>query len=140
MSDPQLYTVGWICTIATESVTAWAFLDEEYDGPSYVAQHDNNSYILGKISRHNVIITILPDREYSTTSAAAVARDLIYSFPNVRIGLIVGIGGGIPSSKYDIRLGDIVISSPSGGKGGVFQYDFGKTIQNIVFQDIGCLA
>jgi hypothetical protein len=53
---------------------------------------------------------------------------MLYSFPNIRIGLIVGIGGGALSLKYNIRLSDIVVSASSDGKGGVFQYDFGKTI------------
>ncbi|KAK4175394.1 hypothetical protein QBC36DRAFT_331536 [Triangularia setosa] len=133
------YTVGWICAITTESVAARAFLDEEYSGLEAVAQHDNNSYILGKIGCHNVVIAVLPDAEYGTTSAAAVARDMLHSFPNVRIGLMVGIGGGAPSLKHDIRLGDVVVSSPGGGKGGVFQYDFGKTIQNQTFQETAFL-
>ncbi|KAG7284875.1 hypothetical protein NEMBOFW57_009490 [Staphylotrichum longicolle] len=64
---------------------------------------------------------------------------MLHSFPNVRIGLIVGIGGGAPSRRHDVRLGDIVVSSPDGGKGGVFQYDFGKTIQNQSFQETGFL-
>jgi hypothetical protein len=33
----------------------------------------------------------------------------------------------------------VVVSSPGGGKGGVFQYDFGKTIQNQSFQGTGFL-
>lgn len=49
---------------------------------------------------------------------------------------MVGIGGGAPSPPdRDIRLGDIVVSSPGDGKGGVFQYDFGKTIQQQDFQE-----
>jgi hypothetical protein len=64
---------------------------------------------------------------------------MLHSFPNVRIGLIVGIGGGAPSSKHDIQLGDVVVSSRDGGRGGVFQYDFGKTIQNQAFQETGFL-
>lgn len=139
MSDTKAYTVGWICAIATESVAARAFLDEEHKGPSHVAQHDNNSYALGKIGSHNVVIAVLPDGEYGTSSAAAVARDMLHSFPNVRIGLMVGIGGGAPSSKHDIRLGDVVVSSRDGSKGGVFQYDFGKTIQNRAFEETGFL-
>lgn len=139
MSDPAKYTVGWISAITSEAVAASAFLDEEHDGPQYVAQRDNNSYTLGRIGSHNVVIAVLPDGEYGTTSAAAVARDMLHSFPNVRIGLMVGIGGGAPSPKNDIRLGDVVVSSPSGGKGGVFQYDFGKTIQNQSFQETGFL-
>ena len=139
MSDPQAYTVGWICAITTESVAARAFLDEEHDGPRKVAQHDNNSYVLGKISSHNVVIAVLPDGEYGINSAAEVARDMLHSFPNVRIGLMVGIGGGAPSSKHDIRLGDVVVSSRDGGKGGVLQYDFGKTIQNQALEETGFL-
>ncbi|KAJ5667250.1 hypothetical protein N7507_003114 [Penicillium longicatenatum] len=64
---------------------------------------------------------------------------MLHSFPNVRVGLMVGIGGGAPSAKHDIRLGDILVSSPRDGKGGVFQYDFGKTIQNNAFQPTGVL-
>ncbi|GKT44024.1 uncharacterized protein ColSpa_04205 [Colletotrichum spaethianum] len=139
MSDPQAYTVGWICAVTPESVAARVFLDEEHEPPQKVAHHDNNSYTLGKIGNHNVVIAALPDGEYGTTSAAAVARDMLHSFPNVRIGLMVGIGGGAPSQKHDIRLGDVVVSSPGDGKGGVFQYDFGKTIQNCLFQETGFL-
>jgi len=95
---------------------------------------DNNDYTLGKVGKHNVVIAVLPDGEYGTSSAASVARDMLHSFPNVRISLMVGIGGGAPSPKHDIRLGDIVVSASCDGEDGVFQYDFGKTIQNQSFQ------
>ncbi|KAF4888268.1 Kinesin light chain [Colletotrichum fructicola] len=139
MSDPKAYTVAWICAVTAESVAARAFLDEDYGPPQQVARHDNNSYVLGSIGSHNVVIAALPDGEYGTNSAAAVARDLVHSFPNVRIGLMVGIGGGAPSRKRDIRLGDIVVSKPGGGHGGVFQYDSGKTFQNGSFQETSFL-
>lgn len=42
---------------------------------------------------------------------------------------MVGVGGGAPSAKNDIRLGDVVISKPDGTSGAVIQYDFGKTVQ-----------
>lgn len=45
----------------------------------------------------------------------------------MRFGLMVGIGGGVPSAGPDIRLGDVVVSQPHQGYGGVIQYDFGKT-------------
>ncbi|KAH7186845.1 hypothetical protein DER44DRAFT_801796 [Fusarium oxysporum] len=139
MANPQDYTVGWICALTTEFVAAQAFLDEEHEGPREVAQNDNNNYALGRIGSHNIVIAVLPDREYGTAVAAAVARDMLHSFPNIRIGLLVGVGGGVPSPNHDIRLGDIVVSSRDGGKGGVFQYDFGKTIQNQSFQETGFL-
>ncbi|RYO97164.1 hypothetical protein DL764_007368 [Monosporascus ibericus] len=128
------YTVGWICAITTEYVAARAFFDKEHRRPEYQSPNDNNDYTLGEIGKHNVVIAVLPDGEYGTASAASVARDMLHSFPNIRIGLMVGIGGGAPSPKHDIRLSDIVVSTPSNGKGGVFQYDFGKTIQDQVFR------
>ncbi|KAF4806885.1 Ankyrin-1 [Colletotrichum siamense] len=134
MSAEQ-YTVGWICAIKPEFVAAQEFLDEEHDAEGIsAAVHDNNSYAFGRIGQHNVVIAVLPDGEYGTTSAATVARDMVHSFPNIRIGLMVGIGGGAPSLKNDVRLGDIVVSAPRGGNSGVFEYDFGKTIQEQAFQ------
>lgn len=139
MPNPKDYTIGWICAISTEYVAAKAFLDETHEGAESVSPNDNNNYTLGKVGKHNVVIAVLPDGEYGTSSAAHVARDMLHSFPNVRIGLMVGVGGGAPSSKHDIRLGDVVVSAPRGGIGGVFQYDFGKTIQDQIFQQTGTL-
>ncbi|KAI5460968.1 Pfs, NB-ARC and ankyrin domain protein [Mariannaea sp. PMI_226] len=133
------YTVGWICAITTEYVAAQAFLDERHDRPEYVSGDDNNDYTLGRIGRHNIVIAVLPGGEYGIASAASVAKDMRHSFPNIRIGLMVGIGGGAPSSKHDIRLGDVVVSEPRNGMGGVFQYDFGKTIQGQPFLPTGNL-
>jgi len=129
MSDPQDYTVGWICAIEPEHVAAQEFLDKEHEGPEYVSEHDNNVYTLGKIGKHNVVVAILPNGEYGLAAAGNVANNMLHSFPNVRIGLMVGIGGGAPSPDHDIRLGDVVVSSPHNGQGSVFQYDFGKEIQ-----------
>jgi nucleoside phosphorylase len=139
MPDPKNYTIGWICAIKTEYVAARAFLDEEHNGPLVVSPNDNNAYTVGKIGEHNVVIAVLPDGEYGVSSAASIARDMMHSFYNVRVGLLVGIGGGAPSKKHDIRLGDIVVSAPRDGKGGVFQYDFGKTIQDQGFRPTGFL-
>jgi nucleoside phosphorylase len=116
------------------NVAAQEFLDEEHEGPTFVSPNDTNDYTLGKIGEHNVVIAVLPDGEYGIASAASVATNMLSSFPNVRIGLMVGIGGGVPSEKHDIRLGDVVVSASRDGEGGVFQYDFGKSIQGQCFQ------
>ncbi|KAI9765690.1 MAG: hypothetical protein M1840_007248 [Geoglossum simile] len=133
------YTVGWICAITTEYVAAQAFLDEKHEGPECVSSGDNNDYTLGKVGKHNVVIAVLPHGEYGISSATCVAKDMLHSFSNIRIGLMVGIGGGAPSPSHDIRLGDVVVSATGNGKGGVFQYDFGKTIQGREFQETGFL-
>ncbi|KAJ6111442.1 hypothetical protein N7523_007503 [Penicillium sp. IBT 18751x] len=60
------------------------------------------------------------------------------TFTSLRFGLMVGIGGGVPS-KTDIRLGDVVVSKPSDGGSGVIQYDFGKMLSTGASQRTGCL-
>ncbi|CAG7947298.1 unnamed protein product [Penicillium olsonii] len=139
MSNPEEYTIGWISAITTEYVAAQALLDERHDAPAHLSSRNRNDYTLGRIGKHNVVIATLPMGEYGTNSAALVAEDMMQSFPNVRIVLMVGIGGGVPSQKHDIRLGDIVVSVPSNGRGGVVQYDFGKTIQDQDFKPTGFL-
>jgi hypothetical protein len=48
------------------------------------------------------------------------------TFPEIRLYLMVGIGGGVPVPEEDIRLGDVVVSQPKNDHGGVIQYDSGK--------------
>ncbi|RKL11553.1 hypothetical protein BFJ71_g36 [Fusarium oxysporum] len=140
MSNPHDYIVGWICALRIEYVAAKTFLDEKHAPPESVSTNDNNIYTLGKIGKHNTVIAVLPQGEYGIAPAAGVARDMLHSFPNIRIGLMVGIGGGAPSPKHDIRLGDIVVSASGNGKhGGVFNFDHGKVIQNQPFQESGFL-
>jgi hypothetical protein len=134
----EAYTVGWICAIATEFVAAQSLLDEKHEGPEAISTNDDNDYALGKIGRHNVAIAVLPLGEYGLSSAASVASNMRRTFPNIRIGLMVGIGSGAPSSSHDIRLGDVVVGVASNGKA-VHQYDYGKTIQSQDFIQTGFL-
>lgn len=133
--QPQLsnreYTVGWICAIPEEYTAARAILDQEHQRPLDSSQHE---YTLGRIGQHNVAIAILPNGEYGTAAASSVASNILHSFPNIKIGLMVGIAGGAPNSRHDIRLADVVVSAPRGPFGGVLQYDFGRTRQNQSFQ------
>lgn len=133
MIDLASYTVGWICALPVEYVAAQEFLDEEHDKPSNVSPNDPNDYTLGRMGEHNVAIAVLPYGEYGTASAASVATSMMSSFHNIRVGLMVGIGGGVPSERHDIRLGDVVVSAPRDADGGVFQYEFGKSIQGQSF-------
>jgi nucleoside phosphorylase len=135
-SNPEAYTVGLICALTVEQVATRCFLDKEHPGLKSQPASDNNSYTLGEIGEHNIVIAGLPLGRYGTTNAAVVARDMVRTFPNIRFGLLVGIGGGAPSEKHDIRLGDVVIGTSLSGKNEILQYDFGKTIQNRSFQRI----
>ncbi|KAF4869439.1 Glutathione S-transferase omega-like 2 [Colletotrichum siamense] len=135
--DRNAYTIGWICALSVESAAAQVFLDERHQVPSDVS--DSNSYVTGRIGKHNVVIAVMPQNEYGTATAATTAKDMVRSFPQVRLGLMVGIGGGVPSQEHDIRLGDVVVSSRGKGIGGVIQFDYGKTIQGQDFKETGHL-
>ncbi|KAN0068811.1 hypothetical protein V8E54_012980 [Elaphomyces granulatus] len=136
------YTVGWICAIPTELAASQAMLDKEHD--DLQAENDTNTYTLGRIGQHNVVLACLPSGTTGISAAATAARDLLRSFPKVRFGLMVGVGGGAPSNPSDdpckdIRLGDVVVSNPEGNCGGVLQYDLGKTIKDGKFIQTGSL-
>ncbi|RHZ60776.1 hypothetical protein CDV55_105026 [Aspergillus turcosus] len=139
MFEPDRYTVGWICALHEEHIAAVALLDEVHEDPDSVSPNDINNYTLGKVGKHYVVIVVLPDGKYGTCSAASATRDLLQNFPSIRIGLMVGVGGGAPSPNHDIRLGDIVVSKPGQGTGGVIQLDFGKAIQDQNFLPTGFL-
>src|SRR5271155_1245669 len=134
----QDYTVGWICALSTELTAAMAMLDEEH---LPLEQHalDNSIYTLGRIGEHNVVIACLPAGQMGNNSAAMVATQMQYSFRAIRFGLMVGIGGGVPSEEHDIRLGDVVVSNPGKHDGGVIQYDFGRTVAEGRFVHSGSL-
>jgi len=122
--QPEDYSVGWICAVPQELTAARAMLDSIHTPLKAQPKHDENNYTLGSIGKHNVAITCLP--EYGVVSAAVAAKSMQITFPQLRFGLMVGIGGGIPSGDNDIRLGDIAVSLPTGEHGGVIQYDLGK--------------
>ena len=130
--------MGWICALPTELAAAMAMLDERHNALPQDS-HDYNNYTLGRIGVHNVAIACLPSGVTGITSAAIVASQIRSTFSSIRFGLMVGVGGGAPSEKNDIRLGDLVISKPDGTSGGVIQYDFGKTIQEGRFMRTGSL-
>jgi nucleoside phosphorylase len=115
------YSVGWICALPIERAAAEQMLDEEYED-----SNDGGSYTFGRIGSHYVVIASLPAGHTGLSSAAVTATLMRSAFPSIRFGLMVGIGGGVPGASADVRLGDVVISQPSGLYPGVVQYDFGK--------------
>ncbi|KAE8144899.1 purine and uridine phosphorylase [Aspergillus avenaceus] len=122
MSEPKSlpnddYTIGWIAALHIERAAAEGMLEEKH-GPQ----------------QFNIVIAGLPDSQVGSSPAASVAKSMLFTFPNIRVGLMVGIGGGIPENdensideEESIRLGDVVISSDK-ATGGVIAYDFGKLL------------
>jgi nucleoside phosphorylase len=142
MSRPPVATfrIGWICALPIEAAAAAEMLDEEFGVLDEQDAADTNTYTLGRIGKHNVVIACLPGGQYGTTLATTVATNMIRTFSkSLRIGLMVGIGGGILPAAHDIRLGDVVISYPQGTCGGVIQYDMGKVVAGGEFERTGSL-
>jgi nucleoside phosphorylase len=133
----QAYTVGIICALDVEKAAVEATLDEVHDRVPKAAG-DDNAYTFGRIGAHNVVVACLPAGVMGKVSAAAVAKDMMHSFP-IKVGLMVGICGGVWSGKADIRLGDVVVSQPDGAHGGVVQWDYGKMEKDGVFRRTGTL-
>lgn len=123
------FTVGWVCALPVELAAARVMLDEEYPSLPQPAT-DTNNYTLGRIGPHDVVMACLPAGQMGNNQAAHVASQMRSTFPSLRTNVLVGIGGGVPSEENDIRLGDVVISQPTGIHGGVVQYDFGRTGPN----------
>ncbi|CAI6097707.1 unnamed protein product [Clonostachys chloroleuca] len=115
------YDVAWVCALHIEMGAARAMLDETHD-PLPSMENDTNSYVLGRIQAHNVVIACLPNVEYGTNNAAHVASNLKRTFPSIKYWLMVGVGGADPS-RQDIRLGDVIVATR------VMQYDYGKIVK-----------
>lgn len=111
MSDLQMYTVGWICASLTDHAAAKALLDKEHPIFERPASRDNNIYTLGEVAKHNVVITALPDGKHGLSETACLGRDMMHTFPNIKIGLSVGVAGGVPGPRKDIRFGDVVVGT-----------------------------
>jgi len=129
------YTVGWICALPKEQTAATAMLDQRHVD-LLKPPNDPNTYTLGSLGKHNVVIACLPKGKVGTNPAATVTAWMISNFPYIKFGLMVGIGGGIPPK---IRLGDVVVSTPVGQFPGVVQWDFGKAKEGGNFERTGSL-
>lgn len=130
------YTVGWICALFEEQTAAIAMLDQEHPD-LHMPPDDSNAYTLGSIGEHNIVIACLPAGRTGSTAAAICATHMARTFPSIKIGLMVGTGGGIPSK---VKLGDVVISSPGDQYPGVVQWDFGKAEDGGKFRRTGALS
>jgi nucleoside phosphorylase/tetratricopeptide (TPR) repeat protein len=112
-------------------------LDKTHARPPRIT--DPNAYEFGELNSHRLVIAYLPDGVYGTVSAATVISRMRLTFPRLQFGLMVGIGGGVPSGSHDMRLGDIVVSKPGKRHGGVIQYDYGQAVQGGQFEQTGVL-
>jgi hypothetical protein len=79
-----------VCALSKELTTTRAMLDQEHEGFQNRVAQDNNSYMLGRVHEHNVVMACLPAGMYGTNSAATVANNMLRTFTGIRFGLMVG--------------------------------------------------
>ena len=112
------YTIGWLCALPFEFIAAKHMLDEEH-----ASSKDTSTYALGQIGQYNVVIACLSVGRTKQKSVATVTNQLLSEYPSVQVCLVVGIGSGVPSTKSDIRLGDVVVALRHEGHGGLIWYE-----------------
>ncbi|KAK6356022.1 hypothetical protein TWF718_000395 [Orbilia javanica] len=130
------YTVGWICALSEELTAAKAMLEDKHPNLPNLLPKDSNTYVLGSIHGHNIVIACMPEGVLGNNHAAATAIQMVNTFRSIKVGLLVGIGGAV---SPQVKLGDVVVSKPDGTHGGVIQWDLGKAESGGKFTRIGML-
>ncbi|KAJ0423479.1 nucleoside phosphorylase domain-containing protein [Aspergillus carlsbadensis] len=119
------FDVAVFCALPLEADAIETLFDYRWDTEGGTVRYnkaygDPNSYSMGSMGTHNVVLVHMPGMGKS--HGAAVAAFCRASFPTIKLALVVGICGGAPTAPDGkvIRLGDVVISSA------LVQYDFGR--------------
>jgi nucleoside phosphorylase len=121
------YTVGIIYVKPLEMNAITVMLDEEHESV-LLALEDKNEYTLGRIGKHNIAIVGPARGAQGKVAIGDVVGGIHRTFRNMTLGLLVGIGGGVPHlPKHNVRLGDVVVGAPEVGPA-VVQYDLGKEL------------
>ncbi|KAJ3578558.1 hypothetical protein NPX13_g2003 [Xylaria arbuscula] len=122
------YAFGWVAALPIELAAARAMLDELHEELPR-SRGDSNTYTLGEIGNHNIVIASLPSNGYGTVNAATAANNMHRTFPSVQDFLMVGVAGGAGlTGNVDVRLGDIVVGDR------LVQYDLGKDLDHRNFK------
>lgn len=132
------YTIGLICLWEVAMHMAEAMLDSIHEYRP-ILQSDSSTYVLGAIGGHNIVIAYAPPFGLGEGSVAIAAKQLLASFNRLRFVLLIGIAGGVPTEDNDIRLGDVVVSSPSVNSGGMDFYRANDIAERTYVQYVGTL-
>lgn len=126
------FEVAIICALPIESDAVESLFDHFWDENSDhygKAPGDENAYTTGVIGKHNVVLAYMPD--IGKGHAAKVAANLRISFRAIKLALLVGICGGVPSGDTgQLFLGDVVVCDE------IVVYDFGRMFpRNFIRKD-----
>ncbi|KAL6905057.1 TPR-like protein [Trichoderma evansii] len=121
-SSREDFEVAIICALPLEFDAVVLLFDEFWDKDGDIfgrAIGDLNTYTTGRIGKHNIVLALLS--QMGKANAAAAAANMRSSYGALRLVIIAGICGGVPSnSQGEMFLGDVVISKS------IIQYDFGR--------------
>ncbi|KAF5529706.1 hypothetical protein FMEXI_14018 [Fusarium mexicanum] len=118
------FQIALICALPLEANSVLSLFDhhwDEDDGSPRIgkARADPNSYSLGSMGGHNVVLAHPPG--IGTIAASTIAAFCKLSFTSIRLALVIGICGGVPvDNGIRIHLGDVIISTS------IVPYDFGR--------------
>ncbi|KZL79244.1 kinesin light chain 1 [Colletotrichum incanum] len=121
------FQVAIICALPLEydavALTFDEFWDENRDQQRN-APGDYNMYRTGRIGSHNVVLLLLSNM--GKVSAASATANLRSTYAGIKLAILTGICGGVPSpwTANELLLGDVVISKS------MVQYDLGRQYPN----------
>ncbi|KAL7820890.1 hypothetical protein V8C26DRAFT_426799 [Trichoderma gracile] len=123
------FGIALICALRVEFDAVEALFDEYYEPePDFSygkAPGDPNAYTTGRMCGNDVVLAFMPGM--GKVNSASVAAGFRASFPGIKLGLVVGICGGVPFGRDDekeVLLGDVVISTA------LVQFDLGRQYAN----------
>lgn len=117
-SSRRDFHIAIICALALEYDAASLLVDEFWDQHGEYGRviGDTNIYRNGRIGAHDIVLVVLPGM--GKALVAGSAANLRTSYPSLRLVILLGICGGVPSRN--VFLGDVIISEA------IVQYDLGR--------------
>ena len=101
------YIIGIVCARTVE-FAAMRSMMTQIQPPSTRNAFQDGLYIFGRIGPHEVALTCLPSQH----EAFKPYDNMFQSIPSMLFAISVGVASGCPTSRSDIRLGDVVIGQP----------------------------
>jgi nucleoside phosphorylase len=140
------YHVAWIAPVSDlELLPSYLMLDEKHDTPDYDTTYDDNVYTCGAIAGHNVVIATCPPGLTGNVNAGRVTGAMFKTFSDIRMAVLVGIGGGVPHAQQsddptkNVHLGDVVVGWPGDGRPACVYYDAGRSHTDGQFETLGTI-
>ncbi|KAK5213936.1 hypothetical protein LTR41_000128 [Exophiala xenobiotica] len=108
------FKIAVICALSLEADAVHAVFDKFWTDDHLQPTTDYYTCTTGSIGLHNVVLAYMSGM--GKANASGVAASLRSSFPDIKLALIVGICGGVPSTGADgkggeIYLGDVIFST-----------------------------